>query len=96
MRWRDNVYIHRALPFGLQSAPKLFTTIADLVACQGVTPIALLGRLLIYYHTPLPARRPSLPESAPNTEQAWHPSGSKQNGGTWHIPNFSGDLNRLS
>lgn len=40
IRWRDNVYIDRALPFGLRSGLKLFTAVADLIAwvlaCQGV------------------------------------------------------------
>ena len=30
--WRDQVYIDRALPFGLRSAPKLFNAVADFVA----------------------------------------------------------------
>ena len=40
IRWNDQVYIDRNLPFGLRSAPKLFTTFADVVAwaihCCGV------------------------------------------------------------
>ena len=32
IRWRDAIYIDRALPFGLRSAPKLFTAIVDLIA----------------------------------------------------------------
>ena len=30
--WRDQVYIDRALPFGLRSAPKLFNAVADFIA----------------------------------------------------------------
>ena len=29
MRWQDGVYIDKALPFGLRSAPKIFNAIAD-------------------------------------------------------------------
>ena len=40
IRWNDQVYIDRNLPFGLRSAPKLFTAFADVVAwaihCCGV------------------------------------------------------------
>ena len=40
IRWRENTYIDRALPFGLRSAPKIFNAITDLIAwvltCQGV------------------------------------------------------------
>ena len=38
--WRDNIYIDRALPFGLRSAPKIFSAVADflawVLACEGV------------------------------------------------------------
>ena len=38
--WENRVYIDRALPFGLRSAPKLFTAVADALAwalhCQGI------------------------------------------------------------
>ena len=30
--WNDNIYIDRALPFGLRSAPKLFSAFADSIA----------------------------------------------------------------
>ena len=30
--WRDQVYIDRALPFGLRSAPKLFNAVVDFIA----------------------------------------------------------------
>ena len=40
IRWRDSVFCDRALPFGLRSAPKLFTAVADALAwamrCEGV------------------------------------------------------------
>ena len=29
MQWEDNVYVDAALPFGLRSAPKIFTAVAD-------------------------------------------------------------------
>ena len=29
MRWREKTYIDSALPFGLRSAPKVFTAVAD-------------------------------------------------------------------
>ena len=32
IRWRDRTYVDRALPFGLRSAPKIFSALADLVA----------------------------------------------------------------
>jgi len=32
MKWRGNVYIDQCIPFGLQSAPKLFNILADLLA----------------------------------------------------------------
>ena len=39
--WRGQTYIDQSLPFGLRSAPKLFSAVADLIAwalaCQGVT-----------------------------------------------------------
>ena len=40
IRWRDQVYVDRNLPFGLRSAPKIFSAFADMLAwclhCQGV------------------------------------------------------------
>ena len=40
IRWKGSTYIDRALPFGLRSAPKLFTALADFVAwvlaCKGI------------------------------------------------------------
>ncbi len=40
IRWQDQIYIDRSLPFGLRSAPKIFSAFADMVAwcihCQGV------------------------------------------------------------
>lgn len=40
IRWADNVYIDRSLPFGLRSAPKLFNAVADTIAwvlnCHGI------------------------------------------------------------
>ena len=36
MVWRDQLYVDGALPFGLRSAPKLFTALADgLLWCMG-------------------------------------------------------------
>ena len=32
IRWRDCTYIDRALPFGLRSAPKIFSAVADFIA----------------------------------------------------------------
>ncbi len=29
VRWREDVYVDQALPFGLRSTPKLFTAFAD-------------------------------------------------------------------
>ena len=41
VRWCENTYVDRALPFGLRSAPKIFTAVADFIAwvlrCQGIT-----------------------------------------------------------
>ena len=40
IRWQDQVFLDRSLPFGLRSAPKIFTAVADMVAwsihCGGV------------------------------------------------------------
>lgn len=40
VRWEDQTYVDRSLPFGLRSAPKIFTAIADFIAwvlhCLGV------------------------------------------------------------
>ena len=40
IKWKGSTYIDRALPFGLQSAPKIFNTIADVIAwvlgCQEI------------------------------------------------------------
>lgn len=30
--WRGNIYVDRALPFGLRSAPKIFSAITDFIA----------------------------------------------------------------
>ena len=30
--WERSVYVDRALPFGLRSAPKIFTAVADMIA----------------------------------------------------------------
>ena len=32
IRWEDKVYVDRALPFGLRSAPKIFSAVADMLA----------------------------------------------------------------
>ena len=38
--WGGGIYVDRALPFGLRSAPKIFSTVADMVAwalhCAGI------------------------------------------------------------
>ena len=38
--WEGNTYIDRALPFGLRSAPKIFSAVADMIAwalhCAGI------------------------------------------------------------
>jgi len=40
MMWDGKVYVDAALPFGLRSAPKIFTALADAIECiaksQGV------------------------------------------------------------
>jgi hypothetical protein len=40
IKWKGKVYVDRALPFGLRSAPKIFNALADFIAwvltCQGV------------------------------------------------------------
>ena len=91
IRWRDNVYIDRALLVGLRSAPKLLTAIADLLAwvlaCQGVTHQLHYLDVFLFVTTP---RRSGPPDSTPHSEQAWDPSSS------CHIPNLPGDPNRLS
>ena len=41
MRWEGSVFVDTALPFGLWSAPKIFTAVADalkwIVKCEGVS-----------------------------------------------------------
>ena len=41
INWQGNTYIDHALPFGLRSAPKIFTAIADVIAwvltCEGIS-----------------------------------------------------------
>ena len=41
IRWQGGVYVDRALPFGLRSAPKIFNAVADFIAwalnCRGIT-----------------------------------------------------------
>ena len=41
IRWEGNTYVDRALPFGLRSAPKIFTALADFISWilrqQGIT-----------------------------------------------------------
>ena len=32
LSWEGSVYVDRALPFGLRSAPKIFTAVADMIA----------------------------------------------------------------
>lgn len=63
VRWGDNTYVDRALPFGLRSAPKIFTAVADFIAwvlrCQGITcQLHYLDDFLLI--------------GAPNTKQAAH------------------------
>ena len=33
IRWKGKTYVDRVLPFGLRSAPKIFSAVADVVAC---------------------------------------------------------------
>jgi hypothetical protein len=46
--WRGNTYVDRCLPFGLRSAPIIFSAIADALAwvfwCKGIVPPASLFR----------------------------------------------------
>ena len=43
MRWEGSVFVDTALPFGLWSAPKVFTAVADalewIVKCEGVSSV---------------------------------------------------------
>ena len=43
MQWKDKLFVDICLPFGLRSAPKLFNTLANLLAWilqqQGVSPL---------------------------------------------------------
>ena len=43
MRWEGSVFVDTALPFGLRSAPKIFTAVADalewIVKCEGVSSV---------------------------------------------------------
>ena len=43
MRWNNQIYVDICLPFGLQSAPKLFNVLADLLSWillqQGISPL---------------------------------------------------------
>ena len=47
VQWKGAVFIDTCLPFGLRSSPKLFNTLADLLACNettwSATPTSLLG-----------------------------------------------------
>ena len=46
MQWKDQLYLDKALPFGLRSAPLIFTAVADameLIICQ-------LGVLHIFHY----------------------------------------------
>ena len=59
IRWRDRTYVDRALPFGLRSAPKIFSALADLVAWvldqQGI-PATLSRQFPVSRGTKLSAR----------------------------------------
>ena len=43
IKWRDNIYLDQALPFGLRSAPKIFTAVADgltwAIVCEGISNV---------------------------------------------------------
>ena len=57
IRWRERVYIDRALPFGLRSAPKLFNTVADTIAWvlsqHGITHLLHYLDDFLFLATPL-------------------------------------------
>ena len=48
MRWKEKVFIDTALPFGLRSAPKIFTAVAD--GLQWILSIRQVGPSLLYLH----------------------------------------------
>ena len=52
IKWQGDVFIDRSLPFGLRSAPKIFTAVADSLAwaltCEGIALLHYLDDYLLF------------------------------------------------
>lgn len=52
MSWKEQLYVDTALPFGLRSAPKIFSSVADalqwILASQGVSSLHYLDDFIIF------------------------------------------------
>ena len=55
VKWGDEVHVDSALPFGLRSAPKIFTAVADGIAwcmsCSGIR-ISFITLIISFFWTP--------------------------------------------
>ncbi len=95
--WQGQLYLDRALPFGLRSAPKLFNAVADLTTCMG-TPLqghstsdTLLRRLPLPSTPKLRSGEAYTRHSISNTRLPRNPSGITKNRRSNHHTNILRD-----
>ena len=84
MSWKGEVYIDHCIPFGLQSAPKLFNTLADLLswAAQEAGVSYLIYYLDDYLTMGPPLSQfPNMPTQCGHlyiiVQRSWHPFGNR-------------------
>ena len=89
VRWGKEVFVDQVLPFGLRSAPKIFSAVADAaqwILCQeGVSPILHYLDYLIWVsksHSKATAKK----ERGENLQKAGHPTRASKVGGPNHLP----------
>ena len=77
INWKGTTYIDHALPFGLRSAPKIFTAVADGYAwglsSQGVTDFV---HYLDDFPILVPSREPRMRLSSTDSARTWSGAGS--------------------
>ena len=99
MRWRESLYVNTVLPFGLRSAPKIFSALADgliwIMNLKGVDPsLHYLDDFLLLGPPASSACVEALATAFSICNELGVPIAGGENGGSRYLPDLPRDPNR--
>ena len=94
MQWRDLIYVDTVLPFGLRSAPKIFTALVDglewIIQKRGVRYLfsSLPGWLYHHRRSQITGMFPEPRYNDLDMQRSWLPIRTRQSGRTHDVSDF--------